>query len=239
MEATFYFTKKSKELGYRNRPVVVVCPGGGYSILNEREGDAVALRYQSYGIQGVVLNYSVGRGSYLNAVDELRNLILYLRTNSRELDINPNKIIICGFSAGAHLGLSVASDDEMTRPNGIICCYPVVSADKKICHDESINNAMACAYVTREQLSMELTVNKKWPPVFVWHNVDDKEVSVSNSIYLMQALTRNGVSYESHIWPSGGHGLSLADETTARVEGQINYSCAKWFEYSIDWIKDL
>ena len=229
----------TRELGRRFRCAVIVCPGGGYSVINEQESDAVALRFMAHGMQSFVLRYTVGKGCLSESINELANTIYLIREKAYDWDIDPDRIVICGFSAGGHLGMMTAIKETSNKPNALICCYPVVSAIPTLRHDESIMNCLYGGSFSENDVSIEKNITDLFPPTFVWHCADDSEVKALNSLLLMEALARNGITYEGHIWASGGHGISLADETTARIESQINSECAKWFDLSLEWLRKV
>ena len=86
----------------------IVLPGGEYSKIQEREAEPVAIRYQGYGLQCFVLQYSVARSDcYIKALKQLGESIALIRKNSEQWDIDPERIVLCGFSAGAHLAASL------------------------------------------------------------------------------------------------------------------------------------
>ena len=53
-----YIQNDSQELAIRKRPLVLLCPGGGYSFTTDREAEAMALQYLSMGYHAAVLRYS-------------------------------------------------------------------------------------------------------------------------------------------------------------------------------------
>ena len=75
-------------------------------------------------------------------------------------------------------------------------------------------------------LSIEKHVDATMPPVFIWHTITDQAVPVENSLLMIHACRDAGVSVEAHLFPQGGHGLSLATVDTARAgspgEGDLN-----------------
>lgn len=236
-----------KEIGRRYRIAVIVCPGGGYGTILEREADVVALRYQAYGLQAFVLRYSVGAGKYRVAVEELAETIRFIRSNADKWDIDVNKIAVCGFSAGGHVAASLGcywkqasflGKPDDIKPNALCLCYPVITAGIYR-HEESISNCLADESLRYENVSLELQVDENMPPVFLWHNADDDVVSVLNSILLLQRLSEVKVLYEAHIFPQGGHGLSLCDECTAAIESQIDKVSGQWFELSLQWMRRI
>ena len=82
------------------RPAVVICPGGGYEYCSEREAEPVAMRFASYGIQAFVLRYSCVNKRFPTSLLEAAQAVAYVRKNAAELGVDPDKIMICGFSAG-------------------------------------------------------------------------------------------------------------------------------------------
>ncbi len=245
---TCFLNRTTYEMGRRFRKAVIVCPGGSYATLSEREGEPVAIRFQSYGAQSFVLHYSVEHKPYPTALLQAAAAVAAVRRNAKIWDIDPNGIVLCGFSAGGHLAASLAAlwndpllaglyPDGECRPNGAILCYPIVTAAEpwrerrfleQLCAEENEE--------TLSGLSVEKRVGAGMPPCFIWHNADDQEVPVMNSLLLMRALSQNDVSFEAHIFPTGGHGLSLADDTVATTEMGINEDCARWPELAWRWI---
>ena len=64
----------------------------------------------------------------------------------------------------------------------------------------------------RRFFSAELNVTPDTPPAYIWHTANDDLVPVENSLRLAEALGRNGVAYELHIFPDGPHGIGLAPD---------------------------
>lgn len=238
-----------RQIGRRYRSAIIICPGGGYSTLSETEADAVALRFQAYGFQAFVLNYTVN-DKFPKAMYDLASAVSYIRENANKWDIDSNQIIGCGFSAGGHLVASLgcySSHDiiknnlTLNKPcnlNGMILCYPVISSGQWK-HEQSILNLTNKNADLIKVVSLEKNVTKDVPPVFLWHCADDKVVNVQNTLIFAEALSKKNISFECHIFPKGGHGLALCDQCTAEVESQINPMCAKWFNMSVNWINEL
>ena len=118
----------------KQRPLVLVVPGGGYDHVSPREGDPVALQFAAAGYHTAVLTYSVGEGAQnYQPLRQLNEALALLRQNAGEWHILPDKIAVCGFSAGGHLALSAAvldipGETAQQRPNAVILGYPVVTA---------------------------------------------------------------------------------------------------------------
>ena len=111
-----------------NRPAVLVCPGGGYVYCSPREGEPVALSYAARGFHAFVLTYSTAQDAAgFTPLEEVSWAIGCIRENADAWHIDPNKIAVCGFSAGGHLALSSGLLAE-NKPNALILGYPAASA---------------------------------------------------------------------------------------------------------------
>lgn len=136
-----YVWENSVELGdEKKRPAIVVCPGGGYMFTSDREAEPIALTYASQGYHAFVLRYSIGEYAAMPApLNELAQTVAYIREHGEELNVDCDKIVLTGFSAGAHLAASLGvfwnnetmltqydGKRELIKPNGLILCYPVI-----------------------------------------------------------------------------------------------------------------
>jgi acetyl esterase/lipase len=244
-----YIISHSPEMDYhKKRPAVIVCPGGGYVMTSDREAEPIALRFNSLGFQSFVLRYSVNKLPFPGALLELSKAVSIVRENAAEWDIDPEKIIVCGFSAGGHLAASLGVfwnkdfvtvplgfEHQENRPNGMILAYPVITSGE-FAHRDSFINLLKDRYEQDLALvSLENQVSPDTPPAFIWHTFDDGCVPVENSLLLANALRKQGISFEMHIFPSGPHGLSLATDET----GILNEGCRAWTEMAGRWIHEL
>ena len=92
-----------------DRPMVLVVPGGGYTHVSAREGDPVALQFAAAGYHTAVLDYAICEQAknYL-PLRQLAQAIGLVREHAAAWHVLPDKIAVCGFSAGGHLALSSA-----------------------------------------------------------------------------------------------------------------------------------
>jgi acetyl esterase/lipase len=107
------------------------------------------------------------------------------------------------------------------RPDFVLLGYPVISMDDAITHQGSKKALLRSdpSPQRAKEFSNELQVTEDTPPAFLFLAADDKAVPPENSIRFFEALKKHGVPAEMHIYPSGGHGFSLAinrDKHTAR-----------------------
>ena len=96
-----YFLDNSQEIDpNRVRPVIVICPGGGYGMVSDREAEPIAMRFLGAGYHAVILRYSVAPAAhYPTALRQLAWTVAYLREHAAEYHIDPNKVVVAGFSA--------------------------------------------------------------------------------------------------------------------------------------------
>lgn len=250
-ELDMYIIERQDKIAVKRRPAIIICPGGGYEFCSVREAEPVAMRFAAYGITAFVLRYSCVNKRFPTALLEAAQAMAYVRKNAEEFFIDPDKIMICGFSAGGHLAASLAvhwnkpfvsealgENSELYRPNGAVLCYPVITAGEKR-HDGSIVNIAGAEYSPEimKLISLEEHVSTDTPPTFLWHTANDDSVPVENTLLFASALAANKIPFACHIFEKGVHGLSLCDDTTAGFEGHLNPDCAQWFKMAADWVK--
>ena len=80
-------------------------------------------------------------------------------------------------------------------------------------------------------------VNAGTPPTFLFGSYEDKLTNVENMLYYGEALSRNGVPFELHIVPKGGHCAPWCDSVTwAKPAAGRNYNALK---LSVEWLVEL
>ena len=217
----------------RKRPAVLILPGGGYTVTSDREAEPVALAFLEKGYNAFVLKYSTNsEAKYPLQLNEATEALKYIRANSKEFNTNPCKIAVVGFSAGGHLAacLSNISDE---KPNAAVLCYPVITSGE-FAHRGSIE-------ALGDNISVEDYVTEQTPPTFIWHTYEDASVPVENALIMANALRKNKIPLEMHIFQNGPHGLSLCNEQTARKDDPrlIDSHAGKWFDLCIDWLNKI
>lgn len=253
---TLYIQEYSDAMAIQKRPLILLCPGGGYSRTSDREAEPMALKFLAMGYHAAVLRYSCAPVEYPTALMELAASMVLIRKNAEEWHIDEKKIVVEGCSAGGHLaaclgmfwdedflaegiGLTKA-EHELLRPNGMLLCYPVITAGE-FAHRGSFQ----CLLGDREaelskKLSLENQVSEKTPPAFIWHTFTDQAVPVENSLLLVSALRRAGISTEFHMYPRGEHGLALANHLTETNDGRaLQEECTSWIELAHTWLEKL
>jgi acetyl esterase/lipase len=251
-----YIQDYSPEMGMQKRPMILICPGGGYGYTSDREAESIALQFLAMGYHACVLRYSCAPVQYPVALMELASAMVLIRGNVEEWHIDADKIIVLGCSAGGHLAASYGMfwkedmiaqaiglkgpDRELLRPDGMILCYPVITSGV-FAHRGSFENLLGDRQEELgEKMSLEKQVNGDTPPAFIWHTFTDESVPVENSLLLASAMRKAGISTELHIYAKGGHGLALANELTAtRDGGAIQKECQSWISLAHTWVEQL
>lgn len=242
------------------RPAVIVCPGGSYRYHAAHEAEPVAMFYYNAGFNAFILRYSVApKAADYAPLIEAAMSIKHIRENYEEYCVNPNKIVICGFSAGGHLAGSAgilwnipevrdaigvtdgSAPEGINRPDGIILCYAVITAGEYT-HRGSIKNIAGTEDYTDadvERFSLERHVTEKTPPLFVWHTLGDMGVHIKNPLQLIEAYVEKSVPFEAHIYPNGPHGMSLCNSITWQGKPEhLSEHVGTWKDLSVMWINE-
>jgi pectinesterase len=231
-----------------NGKAVIICPGGGYSILAfDKEGTRVAEEMNRWGITAFVLKNrlpddSINIDKSLAPLQDAQQAIRLIRQQAKNFGINPRQIGIMGFSAGGHLASSAAThfnfkadatnnDTTSARPDFAILIYPVISFDSSITHKGSRNNLVGTTPSKEKELffSNDTQVSAATPPSFLVHASDDGAVPVENSIRYYQSCIKYKVPVEMHLYPKGGHGFGMNNKTTDD----------NWLERLKNWLQKL
>jgi acetyl esterase/lipase len=214
---------------------VMVCPGGGYSILAyDLEGTEVCEWLNSVGVTAALLKYRVpkpdGDSRPVEPLQDAERAMSILRSRATELSIDPNRIGVLGFSAGGHLSARLSTnyakrayekmdeaDEASCRPDFAMLIYPAYLFDKD----------------SKEWISEELPVDADTPPMFLTMAFDDP-IDPSNVLRLSLAMKQAKVPVELHLYPSGGHGYGL--RKTENTSTSWPDRAAEWLR-SQGWVK--
>lgn len=223
-----YILNSSEELANADvRPAVLIFPGGGYRVCSDREAEPVAMAYVAQGFNAFILTYSLNENAaFPKPLKDAEAALEFIRNNSAEWGINPEKIAVCGFSAGGHLAAALGTMGKQ-RPNALILGYPCILA--------SIGEILPAPIPSCDEC-----VDDKTPPTFIFHTFEDELVPVENSLRFSAALDKAKVPFEMHIFQKGCHGLSLAkDLTSSGLQRFVNPDVEKWFDLSVCWLHNL
>jgi acetyl esterase/lipase len=228
---------------------VLICPGGGYGVLAfDHEGFAIARWLNSNGIAGIILKYRlpsdlIMKDKSVGPLQDAQEAMRIIRRKASQWKINQHKIGVIGFSAGGHLASTLSThfaekvyevkDTTSARPDFSLLIYPVVTFDSSFTHAGTRQNLIGdkpSEYTVR-YFSNELRITRNTPPAFLVHSADDKVVPVKNSIVYFEALLRNNIRAEIHIFEKGGHGYGLAiNEETESAWPDL---CLRWLKENL------
>lgn len=214
--------------GHENGSAVVVLPGGAYvGLAANLEGRQVADWFTARGFRAFILQYRLSSNGYLLPVPLLdaRRAVQTVRARASDYHIDPNRIVIIGFSAGGHLAALAStqfvpgnptSDDPIervsSRPDFTVLGYPwigAISSDTSHLSYCKLFHVMDRCEELRQAYSPDLFVTRDTPPTFWYHTFNDETVPVEQGLRYYEALVKAGVPAEAHIFAKGPHGTGL------------------------------
>ncbi len=254
-------------------PAVLICPGGAYMFCAMgSEGDPIAMSFAMAGYQTFVLQYTVGTAcgnndaKYPAQLFDLGKAMLTIREHADEWYVDPDRICIAGFSAGAHLcGMMATSwhealladkfgvDASCFKPLAAILGYGLLDyvLQEEYNATQPPNPILQAANVVffgtpspsqaqLEALSPCRKVSAHTPPIFMMHAANDSLVPVEHSIRMAQALTAEKIPYELHIFQNGEHGFGTGAPMGASVyRADKHRACGAWMDMAKTWLLHL
>lgn len=224
---TTYLLDASPEMPNASvRPAVLIFPGGGYRFCSDREAEPVAMAFLAQGYHAFVLRYSLNEhAAFPKPLQDAEAALERIRSNAEAWGVIPDRVAVCGFSAGGHLAAALGTMGRI-RPNALILAYPVILDDLADLLPAPIP-------------SLEQKVDAQTPPAFLFTTADDALVPVRHSLEFALALDRAGVPFEMHIFQEGAHGLSLAKpHTSSGLKQMVNRDVARWMDLCIAWLEN-
>ena len=242
------------------RPAIIVMPGGAYSFLSDAEGEPVALTFLKEGYNTFVLRYSVGDAcTYPEILEEVSLAIWEVRSHAEEWNINPDAIVLMGFSAGACLAAMSATQwntpglaqrlgvpFEGVKPNAAVIAYAPWDNTNTIQKDPKYYNP-DCAKIAKDctpELDFINYTGPHMPPLFIWHNRYDKFVPAINPVMISAKMLELGLPFELHLFQGGEHGMSVCNRLSsygeeARELNNRNPNVAMWVPMCTNWMNNL
>jgi len=232
-----YLPAKEKATG----TAVIIFPGGAYFFLAySEEGTAIAKAFAEKGIAAFVVKYRLPKNETMRdksfgPLMDAQQAIKTVRSNAEQWQLDPAKIGVIGYSAGGHLASTAGThfshnyipnkENTSLRPDFMILVYPVISMDDKLTHTGSRISLLGMEPDNEKVklFSNELQITKDTPPTYLTHTGDDQVVAVSNSIVFYQALQKNGVDAELHLFPKGDHGFTQRLSITEWMDPMLGF----------------
>ena len=225
---------------------MIICPGGGYAHLAPHEGNDYALWLNQHGVTCFVLKYRLGSSGYHHPamLNDAARAMRWVRAHADEYKIDSHRVGIMGSSAGGHLAATLlthfdagdtnatdAVERQSSRPDLGILCYAVISMGE-FTHKGSKSNLLG-TNATPELvalLSNELQVTNNTPPCFLWTTYEDNTVPMENTMLFANALRKNHVPFDLHVYQKGGHGMGLQDKPPFAKPHPWASDCLFWLK---------
>jgi acetyl esterase/lipase len=218
-----FFAVFKPDAAKKNNKAIIVCPGGGYVRLAvEKEGYATARFLSGLGFTVFVLHYRVP-DKRDGAWQDIQRSVRLIRSNASRYGIQPNKIGVMGFSAGAHVGARAGMADSTIN-------YPVQDAADALSSRPDCMIIIYPGYLDmgpNKSLTPELKVHAQTAPTFIFQAMDDN--IVQSSFVLAMGLRDVKANVELHIVPKGGHGFGMTPG---------NKAAEAWPPLLANWLKE-
>jgi acetyl esterase/lipase len=192
-------------------PAVLVVHGGGWIRGERADMDTFAKRLAQAGYAAYNIGYRLAPDDRFPAqLDDLRAALRWLHAHAAAHRIDPDRIAVMGYSAGAHLALMLGLDADADTPRVRAVVAGAGPTDLRVYPDSPFIKALiggtpdqfAAAYATASPISY---VSADDPPVMLYHGKLDGLVEVEQSQRLHQALIDAGVRSELVTPPLSGH----------------------------------
>ena len=240
---------------YPRRGGVVVLPGGAYMFHGVSEGEPVAAAFAARGYNAYLLRYSIGdHATFPNSAADVCRALKLIRGRSEEWNQDPDKLALCGFSAGGHVAACVGTmwnredilaasgcTGEAGKPNALILGYPCITVDIEGQGDmySRLKGGRTLEQL-REIASAEKWVGSHTPPVFLWNMYRDKVVPVEHGLLFMNALAEHNVPFECHTYMKGVHASALNTPASSLGDPVREDShVARWMDDCVEWLSQV
>ena len=253
----------------KKHPVMIIAPGGAYREVSPSEAHLPAMEFYGAGYNVFVLEYTINQldeaALKMQPLHDISRAIRMIRSRAEEFHIRPDRIAVCGFSAGAHNAAMYATnwhtdtiseyfheDKEKFRPAAAILGYTLSdyifmrdNTEKRSPMDVAFFKASNTAFLGTGEPSEELLdevsparhVTENTPPMYLWATASDELVPVQHSLRMANALAEHKIPFELHVFEEGPHGLGLATQATAAAKSQMYSDAAKWADLAGCWLE--
>ncbi|MGK5056255.1 alpha/beta hydrolase [Janthinobacterium sp. LB2P49] len=229
-----------------NGLAILLVSGGGYAHIEAgKESGPAADWLQAQGITAFELVYRLPQegGGVAAPFQDGQRAMRVIRARATEWGIDPARIGMLGFSAGAHLaGMTAvqpdvsrytsvdAMDGVSARPDFAVLLYPVLTMQPPFDTTHAKRQLLGShpTQAARDALSVQLHVDARTPPMFIAQALDDPISPPENSRLMAAALGRAGVPVELHMFRHGGHGWGL---------GKSGSEPAAWPQLLLAWLQ--
>lgn len=237
------------------KTAVVIFPGGGYQAHTEWECDRMAQAFSELGFAPFVVQYSVGvEASFPELLQQASRAVWHVRKRADEYGVHPDRIVACGFSAGAHLTTMLATHwqdavcregsdipEEGNKPNATVTGYtPTTFEDFVKRSGLDINSDDGPGHLLSHQqgysdipsLTTHTKVSKSTPPAFLWKTTSDFP---PGTLEYAMALEAQHIPYELHVFTDSQRCASAAAWS---ADGYVP-NTRMWLTLATNWLTQI
>lgn len=215
--------------GKKNGPYVILLAGGGYgAVCSMVEAFPIAAKLNEMGITAFCLNYRTAQlGLLPKPIDDLAAAVRFIGKHEKVFDVNSEKYIVGGFSAGGHTAAMWGTKEmgyrkyNLPAPNMLLLGYPLITTDSlsetvpEQVHELFLKGMFGESY-TEEKVhtySVDRQVDKHYPTVYIAHSKDDATVPFKDTQKFTETLEKTGVTSHLEQATTAGHGFGLGSVT--------------------------
>lgn len=188
-------------------PALIICAGGGYTLLDYRDHvERVAPVFNKAGICVVGLKYRTAPPSkqpMADALADLKRAMRIVHQHAKEWNIDPDRVGVMGYSAGANMALNLACHFDAGNPGAK---DPV---ERFGCRPNYI--AMLCLWPEGREWSY-YRLRPDSPPAFMAHTRDDRLAPVGFAEHMKGEFDKLRIAVHLKLWDRGGHGAFTYDD---------------------------
>ena len=223
--------------GKGNGNAVLVLPGGGYDVVAIfHEGAEIAQALASRGTTAAVLKYRLPNPQTSTRpeqvpLSDVHQAMRILRDRQTQLQFEAERVGVMGFSAGSHLATYASLHrvaDAGLNPDFSMLIYGVTILSPE--NQQWLEKSLYHRKLTDAEIADQTLLNhvdENSPPAFLVHALDDDTCHFTESTLYADALMRNGVGVEMHLFPHGGHGFG---------PGRGEDGTDQWLSLAANWL---
>ena len=215
---------------------LLVLPGGGFhAVATDLEGTEICDWVVLQGMTCVLLKYRTPqtwpvvngkqqRPKVLLGLEDAQRAIGLLRQQATTYGIDPHRIGVIGFSAGAYLVADLSNTEDRTYPIADAADrssprpdFAIVAYTARLLDNRKGRNSL--------ELQPWVKISPKAPPTLILHAMDDPVDDIRQPMAYALALTDAGVPVDMRIYAKGGHAFGMrptADPITTEWPGQAS-----------------
>jgi acetyl esterase/lipase len=228
--------------GINTGAAIILAAGGGHRTLNvgSESADFVPFFY-NYGVNTIILRNRLRNDGYnvqADAVNDALQAIRLVRAHAKQWNIDPNKIGIMGFSAGAELAAPAAIQFEEFDKKNSDSTEPLAGVSSR-------PDFIGLVYPGPSPFARgnNPPIPRNCPPAFIVCGGSGDRVHAIWADEFLAAMLQAGIpNVEMHIYGNGRHpGEQLSDGSrmTGGLSAKNGIPFGTWQDRFIDWFRDL